>query len=221
MFIYTFLTKQATFHISCHTIPEQQRWHERRREVRFSILSDWLSRATSHASLVARGGGMASESIGVCVCASRAGSWCMFVCARAPAFAPFRKTQTPSWVLKTMHILISLIIHPYVTDERILVSVSGTGNMRGGGQGKGGKGALQSPNDCVPAGAWTSPCAQRRARWDTHQDSPLWCGEELGKWTFSEYRIIRESSAPRQPSKVWIPQDSRDTLTGSQSLPSH
>lgn len=52
-----------------------------------------------------------------------------------------------------MHILISLIIHPYVTDERILVSVSGTGNMRGGGQAKGGKGALQSPNDCVPAGA--------------------------------------------------------------------
>lgn len=133
----------------------------------------------------------------------------------------FRKTQTPTWVLKTMHILISLIIHPYVTDERILVSVSGTGNVWGGGQAKGGKGALQSPNDCVPAGAWTSPCAQRRARWDTHQDSPLWCGEELGKWTFSEYRIIRESSAPRQPSKVWIPQDSRDTLTGSQSLPSH
>lgn len=47
-----------------------------------------------------------------------------------------------------MHILISLIIHPYVTDERILVSVSGTGNMQGGGQAKGGKGALQSPNDC-------------------------------------------------------------------------
>lgn len=134
---------------------------------------------------------------------------------------PPQKTQTPPWVLKTMHILISLIIHPYVTDERILVSVSGTGNMQGGGLAKGGKGALQSPNDCVPAGAWTSPCAQRRARWDTHQDSPLWCGEELGKWTFSEYRIIRESSAPRQPSKVWIPQDSRDTLTGSQSLPSY
>lgn len=149
---------------------------------------------------------------------------CMFVCAcvRALAFTPPpKKTQTPSWVLKTMHILISLIIHPYVTDERILVSVSGTGNVQGGGRAKGGKGTLQSPNDCVPAGAWTSPCAQHRARWDTHQDSPLWCGEELGKWTFSEYRIIRESSAPRQPSKVWIPQDSRDTLTGSQSLPSH
>lgn len=52
-----------------------------------------------------------------------------------------------------MHILISLIIHPYVTDERILVPVSGTGNMRGGGLAEGGKGALQSPNDCVPAGA--------------------------------------------------------------------
>lgn len=143
------------------------------------------------------------------------------VCA-CTAVGPLRKkTQTPWWILKMMHILISLIIHPYVTDERILVSVSGTGNERGGGPGWGGEGALQSPNDCVPAGAWTSPCAQRRARWDTHQDSPLWCGEELGKWTFSEYRIIRESSAPRQPSKVWIPQDSRDTLTGSQSLPSH
>lgn len=145
---------------------------------------------------------------------------CVLACT-LPHRPPLGKTQTPSWVLKTMHILISLIIHPYVTDERILVSVSGTGSVQGGGLAKGGKGALQSPNDCVPAGAWTSPCAQRRARWDTHQDSPLWCGEELGKWTFSEYRIIRESSAPRQPSKVWIPQDSRDTLTGSQSLPSH
>lgn len=145
-------------------------------------------------------------------------SLCLRLCMCAGCL---RKTQTPTWVLKTMHILISLIIHPYVTDERILVSVSGAGNVRGGGRAKGGKGALQSPNDCVPAGVWTSPCAQRRARWDTHQDSPLWCGEELGKWTFSEYRIIRESSAPRQPSKVWIPQDSRDTLTGSQSLPSH
>lgn len=200
MFIYTFLTKQATFHISCHDIPETQRWHERRREVQFSIPSDWLSCTTSHASLVGGGEGDGERA---------------FVCAHAG------KTQTPTWALKTTHILISLIIHPYVTDERILVSVSGAGNVRGGGRAKGGKGALQSPNDCVPAGAWTSPCAQRRARWDTHQDSPLWCGEELGKWTFSEYRIIRESSAPRQPSKVWIPQDSRDTLTGSQSLPSH
>lgn len=174
---------------------------------------DWLSCTTSHASLVGGGKGMASARVRyaqlACVCAP-----CM--CAGC-----LRKTQTPTWVLKTMHILISLIIHPYVTDERILVSVSGAGNVRGGGRAKGGKGALQSPNDCVPAGVWTSPCAQRRARWDTHQDSPLWCGEELGKWTFSEYRIIRESSAPRQPSKVWIPQDSRDTLTGSQSLPSH
>lgn len=214
MFIYTFLTKQATFHISCHDIPEQQRWHERRREVQFSILSDWLSCATSHASLVVRGRGMASA----CMCHAQGARVCLCVCVHSCSPG---KTQTPSWVLKTMHILISLIIHPYVTDERILVSVSGTGNMQGGGQAKGGKGALQSPNDCVPAGVWTSLCAQRRARWDTHQDSPLWCGEELGKWTFSEYRIIRESSAPRQPSKVWIPQDSRDTLTGSQSLPSH
>lgn len=146
----------------------------------------------------------------------------VFACTHALVYspAPSPPRQTPSPVLKTMHILISLIIHPYVTDERILVSVSGTGNMRGG-PGIGGGVSLQSPNDCVPAGAWTSPCARRRARWDTHQDSPLWCGEELGKWTFSEYRIIRESSAPRQPSKVWIPQDSRDTLTGSQSLSFH
>lgn len=155
----------------------------------------------------------------------RVGGLSALVCTRALDFSPPPHStphQTPSPVLKTMHILISLIIHPYVTDERILVSVSGTGNMRGGpgigGGGGGAGGSLQSPNDCVPAGAWTSPCVRRGARWDAHQDSPLWCGEELGKWTFSEYRIIRESSAPRQPSKVWIPQDSRDTLTGSQSL---
>lgn len=43
-----------------------------------------------------------------------------------------QKKVIPSWVRKMMHILISLIIHPYVTDERILVSVSGTGNMGGG-----------------------------------------------------------------------------------------
>lgn len=47
-----------------------------------------------------------------------------FVCALI-----YQKTQT---LLKTMHILLSLIIHPYVTDERILVSVSGTGNVQGG-----------------------------------------------------------------------------------------
>lgn len=167
---------------------------------RCEVQFDWLSPA----SWVVRGGGTAACSPGLGLC----------VCAPPPPPPSLGKTQTPSWLLKTMHILISLIIHPYVTDERILVSVSGTGNMQGGGQAKGGKGALQSPNDCVPAGGWTSPCAQHRARWDAHQDSPLWCGEELGKWTFSEYRIIRESSAPRQPSKVWIPQDSRDTLTG-------
>lgn len=58
---------------------------------------------------------------------------------RALTLVPSEKTQTPSWVLEAMHILISLIIHPYVTDERILVSVSGTGNMQGGGQAKGGR----------------------------------------------------------------------------------
>lgn len=211
MFIYTFLTKQATFHISCHGLPEQQRWHESRREVRLSVLSDWLSYASSHASLFI-------EDWRVCA------HWglvydCVHACTSIHNPPP-EKHKTPSWV-KMMHILISLIIHPCVTDERILVSVSGKGNMRGVGAWQRGGGRLQSPNDCVPAGAWTSPCAQRRARWDTHQDLPLWCGEELGKWTFSEYRIIRESSAPRHPSKVWIPQDSRDTLTGSQSLPFH
>lgn len=133
MFIYTFLTKQATFHISCHDIPEQQRWHERRREVRFSVLSDWLSCATSHASHR----GLASAcALGACVC----------LCARVHSHSlPSEKHKTPSWVLKTMHILISLIIHPYVTDERILVSVSGTGNMRGGGPGKGGEGRSSKP----------------------------------------------------------------------------
>lgn len=155
------------------------------------------------------------------------------VSALPPAFAPRKKKKhrAPSLLLKTMHILISLIIHPYVTDERILVPVSGAGNMRGRGtqaeleerwEGAAGGGRSSKPQMTLflqePE---TSPCAQRRARWDAHQDSPLWCGEELGKWTFSEYRIIRESSAPRQPSKVWIPQDSRDTLTGSQSLPFH
>lgn len=52
---------------------------------------------------------------------------------------PLRETQRQLQVLKTMHILISLIIHPYVTDERILVSVSGTGNVQGGDQAKGGR----------------------------------------------------------------------------------
>lgn len=132
MFIYTFLTKQATFHISCHDIPEQQRWHERRSVVQFSILSDWLSRATSHMF------GRQRQRNGECVHVSCLASICMFVCV-CTHIRPLRKTQTPSWVLKTMHILISLIIHPYVTDERILVSVSGTGNVRGGGQAKGGR----------------------------------------------------------------------------------
>lgn len=133
MFIYTFLTKQATFHISCHDIPEQQRWHERRREVHFSVLSDWLSCATSHGSYR----GLASAcALGARVC----------LCARVHLHSlPSEKHKTPSWVLKTMHILISLIIHPYVTDERILVSVSGRGNMRGGGPGKGGEGRSSKP----------------------------------------------------------------------------
>lgn len=62
------------------------------------------------------------------------------VCVRARArIRSLRKTEAPTWILKTMHILISLIIHPYVTDERILVSVSGTGNVQGGGQAKGGR----------------------------------------------------------------------------------
>lgn len=67
----------------------------------------------------------------------------MFACTHALVYspAPSPPRQTPSPVLKTMHILISLIIHPYVTDERILVSVSGTGNMRGG-PGIGGGGCL-------------------------------------------------------------------------------
>lgn len=65
------------------------------------------------------------------------------VCAHSRSL-PSEKHKTPSWVLKTMHILISLIIHPYVTDERILVSVSGTGNMRGGWQ-KGGEGHSSKP----------------------------------------------------------------------------
>lgn len=120
------------------------------------------------------------------------------------------QTQTPQ-VLRMMHIL-SLIIHPYVKDERILVWVSGTGNVWGGGLFKAQMtGFLQE----------SEPPSVHSAGWDeTHQDSPLWCGEELGKWTFSEYRIIRESWTPRQPSKVWIPQDSGDTLNVSQSLSS-
>lgn len=56
--------------------------------------------------------------------------------------ASSEKHKAPSRVLKAMHILISLIIHPYVTDERILVPVSGAGNMRGrGNPGRGGRGA--------------------------------------------------------------------------------
>lgn len=84
--------------------------------------------------------------------------------------ASSEKHKAPSRVLKAMHILISLIIHPYVTDERILVPVSGAGNMRGrgnpgrGGGGAGGRALFKAPDDCVPAGAPTSPCAQRRAR---------------------------------------------------------
>lgn len=113
---------------------------------------------------------------------------------------------------QNVHIILSLIIHPYVTDERILVWVSGTGNVWGGGLFKAQMtGFLQE----------SEPPSVHSAGWDeTHQDSPLWCGEELGKWTFLEYRIIRESSTPRQPSKVWIPQDSGDTLNVSQSLSS-
>lgn len=122
MFIYTFLTKQATFHISCHDIPEQQRWHESSRAARSSVLSDWLSCATSHTSLVI-------EDWRVCVHRGRVCA-CVHTCTSFLSPSPPR--QTPSRVLKTMHILISLIIHPYVTDEGILVSVSGTGNMRGG-----------------------------------------------------------------------------------------
>lgn len=94
--------------------------------------SVWLSCTTSHASLVNRGrvivwaGGFYAQLAEMCLC--------VCVCTR---ICSFRKTQMPTWVLKTMHILISLIIHPYVTDERILVSVSGAGNVRGGGQAKG------------------------------------------------------------------------------------
>lgn len=124
MFIYTFLTKQATFHISCHDIPEQQRWHESIRAPRSSVLSDWLSCATSHTSLVIEDWRLrAHRGLPVLVCTHA------LVFSSPPTAPPH---QTPLRVLKTMHILISLIIHPYVTDERILVSVSGTGNMRGG-----------------------------------------------------------------------------------------
>lgn len=58
MFIYTFLTKQATFHISCHDIPEQQRWHESSRaplycltdchvqhHTQVLVIEDWRLRA--------------------------------------------------------------------------------------------------------------------------------------------------------------------------------
>lgn len=90
------------------------------------VLTD-CQRATSHATLVLRGPGN-GECVRVCV------SFMLAVRVHPTAPTTSRKTQTPSWVLKTMHILISLIIHPYVTDEGILVSVSGAGNVRGGGR---------------------------------------------------------------------------------------
>lgn len=134
MFIYTFLTKQATFHINCHDKREQQRWRERRRTVQFSILSD--CHAQHHMQVWSTG----VEELRACACACAVLSErvCVCVCACTP-IRPVRKTQTLLWVLKTMHILISLIIHPYVTDERILVSVSGAGNVQGGGPAKGGR----------------------------------------------------------------------------------
>lgn len=101
------------------------------------------------------------------------------------------QTQTPQ-VLRMMHIL-SLIIHPYVKDERILVWVSGTGNVWGGG-----KGALQSPYDWVPAGVWTSLCAQRSARWDSPGPAPvMWRGiREMNVFRISNnQRIMNTPSA--------------------------
>lgn len=68
MFIYTFLTKQATFHISCQDIPEQQRWHESSRALRSSVLSDWLSCATSHTSLVIEDWRLRAHRGLVCAC---------------------------------------------------------------------------------------------------------------------------------------------------------
>ncbi len=202
MFIYTFLTKQATFHISCHDIPEQQRWHERRREVRFSVLSDWLSCATSHTSLVVRGGGVGGACMCSCVraCVSCSGSLCMFVCMCTLMCPPTsRRTQTPSWVLKTMHILISLIIHPYVTDERILVSVSGTGNMRGGGARQRGEGRSSKPKWLCSCRSLNLPlcAAQGEMRHSPGLAPVMWRGiREMNVFRISNnQRIISTPSA--------------------------
>lgn len=124
----------------------------------------------------------------------------MFVCVRAcTRVRPLRKTQTPSWVLKTMHILISLIIHPYVTDERILVSVSGTGNMQGGRAGKGGEGRSSKPKWLCSCRSLSLPLctAQGEMRHSPGLAPVMWRGiREMNVFRISNnQRIISTPSA--------------------------
>lgn len=61
-----------------------------------------------------------------------------------------------------------------------------------------GRGALQSPNDWVPAGVWTSLCAQRSARWDSPGPAPvMWRGiREMNVFRISNnQRIMNTPSA--------------------------